>query len=54
LKIKNNKKYVKFLSEHTEEELEEIYFTKKIDEDQFIEYGNKMLDAVLVFWNDML
>ena len=41
-------------AEHTQEELEEIYFTKKINEDEFIEYGNKMLDAVLVFWDGML
>ena len=41
-------------AEHTQEELEEIYFTKEINEDEFIEYGNKMLDAVLVFWNGML
>lgn len=40
-------------AEHTQEELEELYFTKEINEDYFIKYGNEMLDAVLIFWNGL-
>jgi len=40
-------------AEHTQEELEEIYFTQEINEDKFINDGNKMLDAVLIFWNGL-
>lgn len=40
-------------AEHTQEELEEIYFTEEIDENEFIKNGNEMLDAVLVFWNGL-
>jgi pyrroloquinoline quinone (PQQ) biosynthesis protein C len=40
-------------AEHTQEELEEIYFTEEIEENEFIKNGNEMLDAVLVFWNGL-
>ena len=35
---------------HTQEELEEYYFTHKVDEDAFIKFGNEMLDGVEAFW----
>jgi len=35
---------------HTQEELEELYFTGEIDEDAFIKYGNEMLEGVQAFW----
>ena len=35
---------------HTQEELEELYFTSTIDEDLFIKYGNEMLEGVKAFW----
>jgi len=38
---------------HTQEELEEVYFTHDIDEDNFIKYGNEMLDGVAVFWDGL-
>jgi len=38
---------------HTQEELEELYFDRDIDEDQFIKYGNEMLDGVAAFWNGL-
>ncbi len=38
---------------HTQEELEELYFSHSLDEDAFIQYGNEMLDAVAVFWNGL-
>jgi len=38
---------------HTQEELEEIYFARDIDEDKFIKYGNEMLDGVAAFWNGL-
>ncbi len=38
---------------HTQEELEELYFDRDIDEDKFIYYGNEMLDGVAVFWNGL-
>ena len=38
---------------HTQEELEELYFTQDIDEDNFIRYGNEMLDGVAVFWDGL-
>lgn len=38
---------------HTQEELEELYFTTGINEDDFIRYGNEMLDGVAVFWNGL-
>lgn len=38
---------------HTQEELEELYFTRAIDEDAFIDYGNEMLDGVAAFWDGL-
>lgn len=38
---------------HTQEELEELYFERNIDEDKFIRYGNEMLDGVEAFWNGL-
>lgn len=40
-------------AEHTQEELEELYFLHEIDEDAFIRYGNEMLDGVAVFWDGL-
>ncbi len=40
-------------AQHTQEELEELYCTRKIDEDMFIRIGNKMLDGVAAFWNGL-
>jgi hypothetical protein len=38
---------------HTQEELEEIYFTQNLDEDKFIYYGNEMLNGVAAFWDGL-
>jgi len=38
---------------HTQEELEELYFTVDLDEDGFIRYGNEMLDGVAAFWEGL-
>ncbi len=38
---------------HTQEELEELYFTQQLNEDDFIHSGNKMLDAVAIFWDGL-
>jgi hypothetical protein len=38
---------------HTQEELEELYFTLELDEDGFIRYGNEMLDGVAAFWDGL-
>ncbi|MDX1431552.1 MAG: hypothetical protein R3286_03790 [Gammaproteobacteria bacterium] len=38
---------------HTQEELEELYFDREVDEDAFIETGNEMLDGVAVFWKGL-
>lgn len=35
---------------HTQEELEELYFARDIDEDKFIRDGNEMLEGVDTFW----
>lgn len=35
---------------HTQEELEELYFDRDVDEDAFIETGNEMLESVAAFW----
>lgn len=40
-------------AQHTQEELEELYFERDLDEDTFIAYGNEMLDGVAVFWNGL-
>ena len=38
---------------HTQEELEELYFSRDINEDDFIHVGNKMLDGVAAFWDGL-
>lgn len=38
---------------HTQEELEEMYFGRELDEDDFIRVGNEMLDGVAEFWNGL-
>ncbi len=40
-------------AEHTQEELEEIYFVEGFDEDKFIATGKEMLEGVAVFWNGL-
>ena len=35
---------------HTQEELEELYFEREIDEGKFIKDGNEMLEGVQAFW----
>lgn len=40
-------------AQHTQEELEELYFDRDIDEDQFIQVGNEMLDGVWAFWQGL-
>ncbi|MCI0734382.1 MAG: hypothetical protein L0Y38_11265 [Methylococcaceae bacterium] len=40
-------------AEHTQEELENLYFTHDIDEDAFIRNGNTMLDGVAAFWDGL-
>ena len=37
----------------SQEELEELYFDRDVDEDAFIETGNEMLDGVAAFWNGL-
>jgi pyrroloquinoline quinone (PQQ) biosynthesis protein C len=38
---------------HTQEELEEVYFTNVINEDAFIHYGQEMLEGVAAFWDGL-
>lgn len=38
---------------HTQEELEEYYFERDVNEEDFIRYGNEMLDAVATFWEGL-
>lgn len=38
---------------HTQEELEELYFSRDIDEDKFIQGGNEMLEGVSAFWDGL-
>jgi hypothetical protein len=38
---------------HTQEELEEFYFQTPLAEDDFIRYGNEMLDGVAAFWDGL-
>jgi hypothetical protein len=40
-------------AQHTQEELEELYFNRAVDEDAFIETGNEMLGGVAAFWNGL-
>ena len=38
---------------HTQEELEELYFSHESDEHKFIRYGNEMLDGAAAFWDGL-
>ena len=38
---------------HTQEELEEYYLQTPLEEDDFIRYGNEMLDGVAAFWDGL-
>jgi hypothetical protein len=38
---------------HTQEELEELYFTRTLGHDAFLRHGNEMLDGVAVFWEGL-
>ncbi len=38
---------------HTQEELEELYFSRDINEDKFIHDGNEMLEGVAIFWDGL-
>ena len=40
-------------AQHTQEELEELYFARDLDERDFIGYGNEMLDGVAAFWDGL-
>jgi hypothetical protein len=40
-------------AEHTQEELESLYFAHELDEDAFIRNGNTMLDGVAAFWDGL-
>ncbi len=40
-------------AQHTQEELEELYFGRELNEDAFIRYGNEMLDGVAAFWDGL-
>jgi pyrroloquinoline quinone (PQQ) biosynthesis protein C len=40
-------------AQHTQEELEELYFSRDIDEGAFIANGNAMLDGVAAFWDGL-
>ena len=40
-------------AEHTQEELEEVYFSTALDEEAFIHHGNEMLNGVAVFWEGL-
>jgi pyrroloquinoline quinone (PQQ) biosynthesis protein C len=40
-------------AKHTQEELEELYFERALDEDAFIRFGNEMLDGVAAFWEGL-
>ena len=40
-------------AEHTQEELEELYFKHTLNENTFIQYGNEMLDGVAAFWTGL-
>ncbi len=38
---------------HTQEELEELYFARDLNEDHFIDCGNEMLNGVEAFWQGL-
>ncbi len=40
-------------AQHTQEELEEVYCTRDVDENAFIRIGKEMLDGVAAFWDGL-
>ncbi len=40
-------------AQHTQEELEELYFDREVDHDAFIETGKEILDGVAAFWTGL-
>ena len=40
-------------AQHTQEELEELYFERELEEQAFIHHGNEMLDGVAAFWDGL-
>ncbi|MGH8479686.1 MAG: hypothetical protein ACREXK_08950 [Gammaproteobacteria bacterium] len=40
-------------AKHTQEELEELYFERALDQNAFIGFGNEMLDGVAAFWEGL-
>ncbi|MGD9765463.1 MAG: hypothetical protein AB7V27_17335 [Candidatus Binatia bacterium] len=40
-------------AQHTQDELEALYFTRGLDERHFIRCGNEMLDGVAAFWEGL-
>jgi hypothetical protein len=40
-------------AQHTQEELEELYFQREVDHDAFIETGKEILDGVAAFWDGL-
>ncbi len=40
-------------AQHTQEELEDLYFERTLDEDAFIRFGNEMLNGVAAFWEGL-
>lgn len=40
-------------AEHTQEELEEYYFERSVNEDDFIAYGNEMMKGIFAFWDGL-
>lgn len=40
-------------ADHTQEELEEYYFEHHVNEDEFIQYGNEMMEGIFAFWHGL-
>ncbi len=40
-------------AQHTQEELEELYFGRELDEEAFVSDGNEMLNGVATFWDGL-
>jgi pyrroloquinoline quinone (PQQ) biosynthesis protein C len=40
-------------AQHTQDELQELYFSRDVNEDHFIRCGNEMLDGVAAFWDGL-
>lgn len=38
---------------HTQEELKEYFFEHDVNQDQFIRYGNEMMDGIATFWDGL-